>query len=218
MIPDETRKRTYLDEIDEELEPLFDRIRAKPETDYDLFRRAVLDFHKRTQRTLDIVELISNGGLAPGGPQHSLKDTIYNLFAYMGLVESVGNVVLDMVVMLLVANGRDFHIECQHTVPRVKHAVQIGDLEDERVPLTAKLNFLKENGIAVLASTIDSDLRNIIAHLKFNIKDNDILIRGRPCNEFILDSSRKLALALGFVIGKFERFAKEKGIFWEDQA
>lgn len=216
MIPDETRKRTYLDEIDDELEPFFDRMRAKSGTQYDLFRQAVLDFHERQSRALCIVELIAKGGSAPGKPQHPLKDTIYNLFTYMGLVESIGNSVVDIVLMLLVANGRDFHIECQHT-PRVKHAVQIKDLEDERVPLTTKLNFLKENGVPVLASTIDSELRNIIAHLKFQIKNDTIFIRGRPCDEFILDSSQKLAFAIGFVIGKFERFAKEKGIFRESQ-
>lgn len=217
MIPDEKRKRTYLDQIDDELEPFFDRLRGKSYVRYDLFRQAFLDYHERSKRALRIVELIAEAGSAPGEPQHNLKDTMFNLFAYMGLVESVGNSVVDMVVMLLVSNGRDIHIECQHTAPRIKHAIQIKDLEDERVPLTTKLNFLKENGVPVLASTIDSELRNIIAHLKFQIKNDTIFIRGRPSDEFIIDSSQKLAFAIGFVIGKFERFAKEKGIFRENQ-
>lgn len=196
--------------LEYELEPFLDGVRTKS-ADYDLFKQAFLDFRKRLRRTVDVMELIGKGGASVSGPQHSLKDTLYNLFAYMGLVESLGNTVVDIVVMLLVANGRDFHIECQHTTPRVKHAIRIKDLETERVPLSTKLNFLQENGVKKLASTIDSRLRNIIAHLEFEIKGDTILIRGKPSDKFILGSSQTLLLSLVCVINALWKLAKEKG-------
>ena len=105
------------------------------------------------------------------------------LFTYMGLVESIGNTLVNIVVMVLVANGRDFHIECRYATPRIKHAISIKELEDERVPLTTKLNFLRDNGIKKLTAIIDSELRNEIAHLRFDFRKNRVVIKGKPASE-----------------------------------
>jgi hypothetical protein len=195
-----------------ELEPFFDGVRTK-EANYELFKRAFIDFQERLFSATDVVKLIIKGGQKVGESPRSLPATIYKLFAYMGIVESLGNAVVDMIVMLLVANGRDFHIECRHATPRIKHAVFINDLEDERVPLSAKLNFLKENGIEELTSNIDTELRNAIAHLKFQIKNDAIYFKGKQCEKSIWPALNCLTTSLAAVIDLLWELGKEKGLF-----
>lgn len=97
------------------------------------------------------------------------------MFAYLGLVETVANCVVDILVMLLVANGRDFHVESNYG-PRIKHATSISSLKDGKVTLSTKLDFLRENGVKALTNVIDTTLRNDIAHLKFNLEEADIFV------------------------------------------
>jgi hypothetical protein len=147
-----------------------------------------------------------------GYPEDLLSDTkgvARELFFYLGFVESIGNAIVDIVVMLVVANGKDFHIECGQRMPRVKHADSISDLIRERVPLATKLNFLRDNGIVEIPSIIDSKLRNDIAHLNLKIDDEDVYIRGKPAKQAILLGLRKLN-ALGVVYDGLERVARAK--------
>lgn len=128
------------------------------------------------------------------------------------MVESLGNTIVNLVVMLLVADGRDFHIECQHTTPRIKHAMTIKDLEIERVSLTTKLNFLRENGLKKFSSLVDTRLRNIIAHLKFDIKDGRVFIKGKHAPKLLIDSALKTFEALMTAEGSIRELARVKGI------
>ena len=73
------------------------------------------------------------------------------------------------------------------------------DLEDDWVPLAVKLNFLKENGISTLSSIIDTKTRNKIAHMDFEVRGNQVLIRGKPVEESILESDTKLLHASNIV-------------------
>lgn len=110
--------------------------------------------------------------------------------------------------MLLVASGRDFHIERLYKTPRIKHALSIEDLKEERVPLTTELNFIKENGLSKLASTIDNQFRNDIAHLKFDIKENMIYIRGKPALLTCIIGSTKLMETQNSLLAQLEPLAK----------
>lgn len=117
--------------------------------------------------------------------------------------------------MLLVASGRDFHIERAYGTLRIKHATSLGDLEKERVSLTTKLNFPKENGILELTSIIDTEVRNAIAHLRLNFKGNLIYIRRKPAHVLSYIGSRKLLKAIMAVNKLVEQLvteaSKEKG-------
>ncbi len=104
---------------------------------------------------------------------------LYRLFCYLGIVESFGNATVELLVMLLIANGRDFHIESQHSTPRIRHACSMRDLEKEKVPLSTKLNFLRDNGLRIFTSSIDTDLRNSIAHTKFRLSDDKVYVKGK---------------------------------------
>ena len=180
--------------INKEMKPFLDGVRTK-QADYKLFKRAYKDFLKKHSRALDIARVLIE--TLPKGvkPTKKFVEDLMELFTYMGLVESMGNSIVNIVVMLLVANGRDFHIECRYTTPRIKHAVTIKDLEDERVPLATKLNFLRDNGITELTSIIDSELRNKIAHLGFDVTKDRIYIKGKPAYEVASDSTQKLLFA-----------------------
>ena len=120
------------------------------------------------------------------------KGIAAELFTYLGTVETFGNTIVDIVVMLVIANGRDFHIECEYRTPRVRHVEGISDLR--KVSLTTKLNFLRDNGIRTLPSMIDSKLRNDVAHLNFTFDPDteEIFIRKKPAREVLLEGIKEL--------------------------
>lgn len=197
--------------IGSELQPFLDGMRTTGASsrNFKLFKEAYLYFLKKCERQTGILDTIMQ---VRGVPILDIEDEVYMLFVYLGMIESLGNNIVDIISMLLVANGRDFHIECQHTTPRIKHAISIQDLEKERVSLTTKLNFLKENDISRLTSIVDSRLRNDIAHLKLDVKEGEIYIRGKPAKDMVSKSLLELMLGISVTSTLLEELAKERGI------
>lgn len=140
------------------------------------------------------------------------KEKLALLFTYVGLVESLGNSYVDILLMLLVATGIDFHIECRHKTPRIKHAVHIRELEDELIPLGTRLNFLRENGLRVFASVVDNDLRNKIAHMDFTIRNNDVYVEDRPAISRASVEMHRLVYGCSVVGNVLLRWSKDKGV------
>lgn len=187
--------------ITAELKPLLESMKTmdKDSESFKLFRLALSEFGKKIDRVRPLMDIILDG--LEEISKLGSKGDLYTLFAYFGIIESWGNALSDFVVMLLVANGRDFHIECRHTTPRIKHAHSIKDLERERVPLTTKLNFMKENGVSQLASIIDNKFRNDFAHMKFSVKEGKIFMRKKRARVAANISAQKLLLALETISG-----------------
>ena len=202
-------------EITSELEPFLDGIRTIGTTsrDFGLFKEAYAYFENKYERKREILRHILRDAETEFQIS-SVKDKIYMLFVYLGTVESVANAVVDILVMLLVANGRDFHIECRgYRTPRIRHVASIkDDLEEERVPLGTKLSFLRENGIKRFTSVVDSELRNAIAHLKFDIKKNEIFVKGQPAPDIFITSWLELSIALGTAEKLLNQLAEERGL------
>lgn len=191
--------------VKSELEPFLDSIRTK-RANYELFKSAYKAFKKRHVRAFKVLDvLIKDFGKSPRGEMNAL-------FAYLGLVEGPGNCIVDIIVMLLVASGRDFHIESRYGTPRIKHVASIEDLERERVPLTSKLNFLRDNGVTELSSIVDSKLRNRVAHLRFDVRKDTVFIKGKPAWELLMDNMLKLNRGLGAAYKALQQAAKEKGM------
>jgi hypothetical protein len=93
------------------------------------------------------------------------------LFAYLGLVESLGVTLMDMTLMLLIANGREMHIR------KDKGIMHVSTLRDLRkLDLIYKLGFLKANKLEFVAGVVNRQLRNDIAHLKFRIEESGEVI------------------------------------------
>lgn len=190
--------------IKSELEPFFNDLRTR-HANFELFRRAYGDFATRFAHAMAIfVTILEDFIRAPA--------QIGALFLYLGLVESLGNGIVDIIVMLLVANGRDFHIECRHTTPRIKHVTSLKDLEKERVPLTTKLNFLRDNDVKELPSIIDTTLRNDIAHLKFDVREDKVYIKGKLAKDVLNASFGKLVTALETTETCLRQFEQEKSL------
>jgi len=201
---DEELKWIY-EKVASEIEPFLDGIRTK-QANYELFKKAYLDFAQRIERGAKIILWLDE-------ECKKLKSVLFGAFFYLGIVESLGNTIIDLVVLLLIANGRDFHIECQHRTPRIKHAMTFKDLERERVSLTTKLNFLEDNDLKTLTSLVDTQFRNTIAHLKFDIKDDKIFIKGKQLTNTQLNNIlRKTVEVLMAVDMSIREVMKEKGI------
>lgn len=195
--------------IKSELQPFIDGIITK-KADFELYKQAFTDFKERFIHATKIAELLAKQTVA--SLEKYPKGTIFEPFVYLGLVEGLGNSIVDIIVMLLIANGRDFHIECLHDTPRTKHATSIKDLEKERVSLTTRLNFLEANGVQTLAKHIDSELRNRIAHLDIDIVEDEIYIKGKPAGELVRSSSDKLVHAVVITLNLLEELARAKGL------
>jgi hypothetical protein len=150
--------------------------------DYAIFR---LRGHGKGGMLSVILGLLSDDGLPPS---HNIATSLFN---YLGFVETVGNTTVDIIIMLVIANGIDFHIESQHETPRIRHVNHIFDLDD--VPLRTKLNFLRENGIKTIPSIIDCNLRNDIAHLNFTFDPDtkEITLRGRPLKSVVEEGFKR---------------------------
>jgi len=177
--------------IQSELERFLNGIRnmdAKSR-EYKLFKAAYVNFRERHEQTKEIRGYPMKGLFAK---THAVKDSIQWMFSYLGLVESLGTALADILIMLLVANGIDFHIDRSWKSPQIKHALTMKDLEDKNITLGMKLSFLRQNGISTLSSIIDTETRNQIAHMKFQVKGNQVLIKGKPVEKSLLISSTEL--------------------------
>jgi len=206
----ETELKEITEKVTSELEPLLNFVRRleRKSREYALSGEALRDYYNRMNQVMDLIEFVTKDLQDYRGKLHSegkldpkkiskltAKDNIYLLFVYFGVIESIGNVIVDIIVMLLIAQGKDFHIERAYGTPRIMHTTSLQELEKERVPLTTKLNFLRENGISGLVSIIDSEARNSIAHLRLRVKEDMVYIKGKPAPVLSYIGLRKLMRA-----------------------
>lgn len=98
-----------------------------------------------------------------------------------------------------------------YRTPRIRHVFSIkDDLEKERIPLGTKL-LLRENGIKRFTSIVDSELRNAIAHLKFDIEEDDVFVKRKPAHAIFIISWTELNMALVTAEKLLNQLAKERG-------
>ena len=164
--------------IKAELEPFITRItkiKGKATPEYQRFKKNVLEWNERFAKAIRLSGMVNSiqrlqiplWQELKTSPENRTLLTVIGLFRYLGLVESVGVTVLDMLVVVLAANRRDLHVERVHDVPRIVHAVDFGDFR--HASLHSKLEFLKRNGLEETSKFIDRELRNAIAHLNFKM-------------------------------------------------
>jgi hypothetical protein len=195
-------------EFHSQLKPLFDSVdKTKTYTtsrNYRMFRQNLLELVPRLEKMKQIYGFMTHSlGHHVNAPdeepptiaESSASDFEF-AFLYLGIVEMGGNLLADLVITYLIATGHDFHLECAYRTPRIKHLTSLKELEEERVPLATKLNFIEDCGITIFKSIIDTQLRNDIAHMKFEIKGNTVYIRGKPAVFRIYDCLTKMRTAL----------------------
>lgn len=197
--------------IKSQLQPFLDGIRTNPEA-YKLFKKAYMHYRKKLDKSREIFSAIVPKRKIQKPSKIAVEEMVYVMFVYLGLTESLGNCIVEMACALLIANGRDFHIERRYGIPRIKHADSIQDFEKEKVPLGLKLAFLEGNNITELASVIDTGIRNSVAHLDFDIREEGIYIKGKPAVDLIWNEIKKLDKAIKTTGALFRKLAEDKGM------
>jgi hypothetical protein len=96
--------------------------------------------------------------------------SIGKMLWFNGLVESLGNTLADMLLMLFIANGKVIHAR----LPYVRHVDSFFELK--QLDLEYKLYLLKEENVSVMPKILNLDFRNVIADLKFSVDENGIVI------------------------------------------
>jgi len=159
-------------EIYKEIEPSLTRVLkvlGKRKREYQQFKENAVEWYTRFVKAVTISGKVSSLQkliLIVKEPQ--LLSTL-KLFMYLGLVESIGNTIVDMLVLLLIADGQPFHVERSLELPRIIHAKSFSDINPPNSTLAQKLSFLKQNGLRTTSKFIDRKLRNDIAHLNFDV-------------------------------------------------
>ena len=124
---------------------------------------------KRAMNTLRQVQpLLVDLGKTPKGKQKTLFDATMYLFG----IETSTNLIADILIIMLAAQGQFLHIEPDDKYRFIRHATTIEDLESPTITLAMKLSFLKKSGFTCFQKYIDKNLRNKIAHFDFEIDAN----------------------------------------------
>lgn len=166
------------EEIKTELEPFITKITAitpKRSLEYLRFKENFIEWNERFVRAIEMMGIVQSiESFEPQlwqdlktKPESQRQLSVLHLYRYLGSVESVGTTILDLLVVLLIANGYNFHVERVREVPRIVHAVDFKDLR--HTSLQSKIEFIKRNGLKKTSKFIDRELRNAIAHLSFKM-------------------------------------------------
>jgi hypothetical protein len=179
--------------IEYDLQPFLDKIIKSPKTDIDLVKDTLEKSFVPNRKMHELMETIFHAN-AQIDENATITEQIHEMFTYLGLVESLVNYYVDILVMVKVAGGIDFHMESLKDTPRINHAMCIEDLQNNYVSLKTKLNFLSGSGLKLFVSTTDNarKLRNDIAHFKIRLENGKILLRNKPVHEIISINQRKI--------------------------
>lgn len=177
---------------------------------WDENRRALADAWGKAQRTSealkDMKSVSALHDLSPA-PQAYAK-----LFAYLGLIEGLGVTLIDITLLLLIANGNDMHFR---KGGGLMHVSRFKDLH--RLNLLYKLEFLDAHKLGFVSKIVSRDLRNIIAHLGFTITEEGT-IRDSSNNKIAIDAEiEAFWKRVGEIIATFDergllRFIKQEGV------
>jgi hypothetical protein len=177
--------------LSSELKPFLNGIKKlkKSSKEYQIFREAYTDFKAQVQDKREVFSSM----LPTDFDSSDLKDNLYSLFLYLGMVESVGRKIIDLLVLLLVANGKDLGKKIE--------VASMDDLDNEKkyISLGTKLTFLKDNGLLEVVSIIDREFRNAIAHLKFQIRNNSAYFKGKNAFATAFNNLEKLTMAVDII-------------------
>jgi hypothetical protein len=132
---------------------------------FDFFLENSKEFYERWQDAEEISTIL-RGLKSQIAYQSEKVKSMSKLMAYLGLVESLGVTLTDIVLVMFIANGTEIHTRG----PFTKHVRTFEELRD--VDLSYKLDFLKEEGLNLFKSFLNREDRNLIAHLKFKIEEN----------------------------------------------
>jgi hypothetical protein len=139
---------------------------------YQIFKKNCVKFHEKWMNAKKIAGVLKDLKRVQYADEN--VKSMSKMFAYLGLVESLGSTLVDMGLLFLIANGREIHTRG----PNVRHVETFEELEGVW-SLEYKIDFLEDAGLSIFKNKIiHKDTRNTIAHLQFTIDDGTIRDHG----------------------------------------
>jgi hypothetical protein len=135
---------------------------------------------------------------APRTPSYPKVRAFITAIGYLSFAESVADHYVNLVILLLIAKGRDLHLEPDYKHRYTRHATSLEELGSPSLTLSTKLDFLGLNGMSFFSKWIDRGLRNKIAHLDFQIDDNGDVFILEGTKRKKVDLTRKLRLIIEY--------------------
>ena len=137
-------------------------------TPHELFQKNCVDIYEKWK---EIAELSNIFGDTKRDVKYSTEKhkSIGKMLSLVGLVESLGNTLADMLLFLFIANGKIVHTRS----PQIKHVSSFFELT--QLDLDYKLDLLKEENVSVISKILNLDLMSFIADLKFSVDENGII-------------------------------------------
>lgn len=129
----------------------------------------MLEAVSNTRRNMGYWKEIWNIVTSPKSTLSPKQKSLLELFMYLELVEGAFSEIVHTIAFMLVENGHDIY-----NPYRMKFAKYYEELYD--VPLFVKLQFLEEHKFNIIAGSVDRELRNCIAHLRFIVNEDGSII------------------------------------------
>lgn len=164
------------------LKPMYqhvERAKAFHTSEFDRFIEMCIGFKERWKESLKVSEILRGLKTEITYPSPQYK-SMSKMLVYLGLVESLGVALADATLILFIVTGKDVHTRG----PMTRHVTKAKELE--KIDLSYKLDFLKNEGFDLFNELIKRDVRNTIAHLNFTIQD-DGEIRNRDNSPIHID-------------------------------
>lgn len=146
-------------------------------TPYQRFENNCVFFHKKWLEGVDVANILRGLKIEVAYPT-ARHQAMSKMLAFMGLVESLGVTMADMLLILLIANGKEVHVRDRY----VRHVKTFDELT--QIDWEYKRFFLVNEGFEIIKPILNLDKRDKIAHLHFKIAENGE-IRGTKGNETI---------------------------------
>jgi hypothetical protein len=147
---------------------------------YQIFQKNCVKFYEKWESSKEIAAILRDLKREVDYPDNNVK-SMSKMFAYLGLVESLGATMIDMALLFLIASGKQIHTKG----PNIRHVETFEELEGVW-SLDYKLDFLDDVGLSIFKEKIvNKNTRDAIAHLQFKIENG--IIRDRGNNQIDID-------------------------------
>jgi hypothetical protein len=158
---------------------LTDKIGWQP-TAYQIFESNCVDFHKKWLEGVSVANILRGLKMEVVYPTPK-HQAMSKMLAFMGLVESLGVTMSDMLLILAIANGKEVHTRDRY----IRHVRTFKELA--KVDWEYKRFFLVNEGFEIVNSILNLNIRNRIAHLHFKISENGEIKETKGNNPIDID-------------------------------
>ena len=135
------------------------------QTPYELFKENCAEVYEKWKETAEISSILGHLKRDVQYPTNKHR-AMSKMLAFMGLVESLGVTMADMLLILLIANGKAVHTRGQY----IKHISVFSELK--QISWNYKLKFLNDENLHIISKILNLKLRDTVAHLKFSVDDD----------------------------------------------